>query len=82
MSPEDFQQNNEHGGYPIVVQPAHSRALIAAARLSIVMFCVGFVAAFTPYRLSVGGLCPAGLAIFWIVGIIARRQPVESGDKP
>lgn len=58
----------------------HSRALIIAARLSIAMCCIGFVAAFTPYRGHVGVLFPAGITLFWIVGALARRpNPPSEG---
>lgn len=42
--------------------------------LSLVLYFIGFAAAFTPMKGTVGALCPIGLAMFWIAGIIARRR--------
>jgi hypothetical protein len=54
-----------------------ARWLNRTAWLSIALCFVGFVAAFTPYKGSVGALFPLGLALFWLVGVIARRRDLR-----
>jgi hypothetical protein len=57
------------------------RILSAAGWLSVALMTVGYIAAFTPYRLSAGLLFPVGLTIFWLVGVVSRRRSALSeGD--
>lgn len=57
-------------GYPAWLKAAAVAALVLIAAGLV----LGILARWFPALLPWGGLLPAGLTVFWIVGIVARRM--------